>query len=107
VGVHLLLTKQENRIRYDIRGCYSVTDSQGKMNSRLCKGQPAPMFEVETIGGKRIHLQDLRGKIVLLSFWASWCGEYVADIPMLKELHKEFGSDERFTMIGLSLDRST
>lgn len=78
-----------------------------EMNSQLCKGQAAPPFDAQTLGGNRIRLQDLKGKIILLSFWASWCGECVADIPMLKELHEAFGSDERFTMVGLSLDRST
>ncbi|MHC4566070.1 MAG: TlpA family protein disulfide reductase [Planctomycetota bacterium] len=77
-----------------------------KLNSQLCKGQAAPLFDVKTLNGEEIRLQDLRGKIVLLAFWASWCGECVADIPMLKELYNEFGSDARFVMIGLSLDRS-
>ncbi len=78
-----------------------------KLNSQLCKGQAAPLFDVETLDGKRIRLQDLRGKIVLLSFWASWCGECVADIPIQKGLYEAFAGDERFVMIGLSLDRST
>ncbi len=77
-----------------------------KLNSQLCKGQAAPLFDVKTLNGKRIRLQDLRGKIVLLAFWASWCGECIADIPMLKELYKAFGNDKRFVMIGLSLDHS-
>jgi peroxiredoxin len=76
------------------------------MNSQLCKGQAAPLFDVKTLNGKRIRLQDLRGKIVLLAFWASWCGECTAEIPRLKELYKAFGNDKRFVMIGLSLDRS-
>ena len=49
----------------------------------------------------------MRGKIVLLAFWASWCGECTNEVPRLKELYKAFGNDERFVMIGLSLDRST
>ena len=77
-----------------------------KLNSQLCKGQAAPLFDVKTLNGKRIRLQDLRGKIVLLAFWASWCGECIAEIPMLKELYKAFGNDKRFVMIGLSLDHS-
>ena len=78
-----------------------------KPNTQLCKGQPAPQFDVKTLDGKRIRLQDLRGKIVLLSFWASWCGECINEVPRLKEIYKAFGSNERFVMIGLSLDRST
>ncbi len=77
-----------------------------KLNSQLSKGEAAPLFDVETLDGKRIRLEDLRGKIVLLAFWASWCGECVAEIPTQKELYEAFGSDERFAMIGLSLDQS-
>ena len=77
-----------------------------ELNSRLCKGQAAPLFDVETVDGKRIRLQELRGKIVLLTFWASWCGECVAEVPVFKELCKTFGGDKRFIMVGLSLDRS-
>ena len=77
-----------------------------KLNAQLCKGQVAPLFEVEALDGKRIRLEDLRGKVVLLAFWASWCGECVAEVPMLKKLYEEFGNNERFAMIGLSLDQS-
>ena len=64
------------------------------------------MFDIKTLDGKRISLQDLHGKIVLLTFWASWCGECTNEVPRLKELYKAFGNDKRFVMIGLSLDRS-
>jgi peroxiredoxin len=90
----------------DERHVLDVGELAVEMNSQLCKGQAAPLFDVEALNGKRIRLQDLRGKIVLLAFWASWCGECVAEIPVFKELYKAFGGDERFAMIGLSLDRS-
>jgi peroxiredoxin len=90
----------------DERHVLDVGELAVEMNSQLCKGQAAPLFDVEALDGKRIRLQDLRGKIVLLTFWASWCGECTAEIPRLKELYKAFGGDERFAMIGLSLDRS-
>jgi len=90
----------------DERHVLDVGELAVEMNSQLCKGQAAPLFDVEALDGKRIRLQDLRGKIVLLAFWASWCGECVAEIPVFKELYKAFGGDERFAMIGLSLDRS-
>jgi peroxiredoxin len=77
-----------------------------ELNPQLSKGDSAPLFDVETLDGKRVRLQDLRGKIVLVAFWASWCGECVADIPTWKEIYKQFGDDKRFAMIGLSLDNS-
>ena len=67
-------------------------------------GQAAPEFDVEALDGGRIKLKDFRGKIVLLDFWATWCGPGVAEIPGLKELHKRFAKDERFAIVSLSLD---
>jgi peroxiredoxin len=102
VAVHTINVPEST----DERQVLDVGELEVELNSRLCKGQAAPLFEIETIDEKRVRLQDLRGKIVLLTFWASWCGECVAEVPVFKELYKAFGGDQRFTMVGLSLDRS-
>jgi thiol-disulfide isomerase/thioredoxin len=64
----------------------------------------APDFNVSALDGKSFKFVNLRGKYVLLNFWATWCGPCIGEIPDLKETYDTFGKDERFIMIGLSLD---
>ena len=57
-----------------------------------------------TADGEFIDSDELRDKVILIDFWASWCGPCRAATPALKRLHKSI-SDERFTFIGISIDR--
>jgi thiol-disulfide isomerase/thioredoxin len=51
-------------------------------------GKPAPDFTVSD-GSTSIHLADYRGKVVLLNFWATWCGPCVEELPSLLQFHRE------------------
>jgi RNA polymerase sigma factor (sigma-70 family) len=70
----------------------------------LSLGDLAPPFEVTTLDCRPLRLQDYRGKVVLLDFWATWCGPCLAETPNLKSVHEAFGKDGRLVVIGLSLD---
>jgi cytochrome c biogenesis protein CcmG/thiol:disulfide interchange protein DsbE len=63
---------------------------------------PAPDFKVKDLEGKEISLADSKGKVVLLNFWASWCGPCRAEIPGLIDLQKKYR--DRVQIIGLIVD---
>lgn len=65
----------------------------------------APAFEVPTQDGKKIHVSDYRGKVVLLNFWATDCGGCVLEIPAFIELEKSY-KDKGFAALGVSMDIS-
>jgi peroxiredoxin len=55
-------------------------------------GKPAPDFTLKNVDGRELALKDLRGKTVLLDFWATWCEPCRKDMPEIKNLHDEFKS---------------
>src|SRR5262249_45929146 len=59
----------------------------------------APEFEITSMDGERISLKDLRGKVVLIDFWATWCGPCVRATPMLASLAKTRAKDPRFVVL--------
>jgi thiol-disulfide isomerase/thioredoxin len=65
---------------------------------------PAPPFQLENIAGGTVELAELRGKIVLVDFWATWCGPCLRGIPHLNELQRELG-DDGVVILGVSVDR--
>jgi thiol-disulfide isomerase/thioredoxin len=60
--------------------------------------KPAPGFELKTLDGGSFKLQDHKGKTVVLSFWASWCGPCRKELPELAKLQKERSDVEIFAV---------
>ncbi len=63
---------------------------------------PAGDFSLRDLDGRKVRLMDLRGKVVLINFWATWCPACVSEIPALIALQKQNG--EKLAIIGVSLD---
>ena len=73
-------------------------------NPRRAREPFSPDFSFTTSEGEYISLDDLKGKVVLLDFWGTWCPPCVASIPSLRELNKKFSKSEAFVMLGISSD---
>jgi cytochrome c biogenesis protein CcmG/thiol:disulfide interchange protein DsbE len=65
--------------------------------------QPAPDFTLTSLDGERYTLSKLRGKVVLVNFWATWCPPCRREIPDLSRLHTKY-KDRDFMVLGISLD---
>jgi len=63
----------------------------------------APDFALKDADGRTVRLSDYRGKVVLLNFWATWCGPCKLEIPWFVEFEKQL-KDKGFAVLGVSLD---
>lgn len=66
-------------------------------------GEPAPDFVMPRYGGGQVSLAELRGRVVMLNFWASWCGPCVEELPYMVKLAREF-EDRGLTFVAASRD---
>jgi len=64
---------------------------------------PVPDFKLTTLDGKTITRDSLKGKVVLIDFWASWCGPCVRAVPELKDLSQKMAG-QPFVLVGVSVD---
>ncbi|HEY2588250.1 MAG TPA: TlpA disulfide reductase family protein [Tepidisphaeraceae bacterium] len=71
---------------------------------RLQPGSPAPEIAGEDLDGVKFKLSDYRGKVVLLVFWASWCGPCMAEVPHVRELLEQRFKDKPFAVVGVNAD---
>jgi len=76
----------------------------GVAGSGPAVGSAVPAFSVRTLDGQTIALADLKGKVVLLDFWATWCGPCVGEIPNLLAVHDAFSRRGDFLMLSISIE---
>jgi peroxiredoxin len=75
------------------------------MNPREWIGKPALDFQGTDLKGEELSLKEYRGQVVLLDFWATWCGPCIAEMPKVKKTYAKY-KDQKFQIVGISLDRS-
>jgi len=68
--------------------------------------EPAPQFSLESNGGAEVSLQDYSGQVVMINFWASWCGPCRQEMPLLEDLYQRY-EPLGFTLLGVNVDEDT
>ncbi len=71
---------------------------------QLTKGNPAPQFTMTDIHGKDISLSDFHGKVVMMDFWASWCGPCMREMPHMKAIKQEMAGHQDLVFVYVSID---
>ena len=73
----------------------------------LSEGSTAPDFTAELNDGSSFVLSDHEGEVILLNFWATWCGPCVEEMPAFQKLYEEYGDKIQILAVDLSEDKST
>lgn len=77
------------------------------LSGKLSEGQPSPKFEYDNIKGKKVSLDDLKGKLVYIDVWATWCGPCKGELPYLQKLEKDYhGKAVHFVSISIDEDKA-
>jgi thiol-disulfide isomerase/thioredoxin len=67
---------------------------------------PAAAFSLQSRDGKAVALADLKGQVVLINFWATWCGPCRKEMPLLEQIQKKY-APLGFTMVGINVEEDT
>ena len=81
------------------------SDEDVPLKPALLVGFPAPEFEAVDSAGEPVSIEGLRGNIVVIDFWAGWCGPCIAELPTFEAIAAEF-ADAGVIVLGINLDRS-
>jgi len=91
-------------LKLEPKGSYGEVGRKLIENPRRARENFAPDFSFTSLQGEYIALDDLKGKVVLLDFWGTWCPPCVASVPDLRNLYKRYANEPSFVLIGISSD---
>ncbi len=91
-------------VKLQPNGPYAEAAKKMADNPRRARENYAPDFSFTSSEGEHVTLDDLKGRVVLLDFWGTWCPPCVDSIPELRNLHKKYSKEPSFMLIGISSD---
>lgn len=106
------ITPQTDSVFTEFKKTYQKSNHLPALNKvynewlAIAPGKPAPQFEGYTVHSKKVSIKDLKGKVIYLDVWATWCGPCIAEIPASKKLQQEFSSEESIQFLNVSIDRN-
>jgi len=112
LGVSLAHLNQDEEARREFTAFVDQDKSNGDLHDRamrylenieLARARMAPPFSLVSLDGQRVSLDGLAGKVVLIDFWATWCGPCREALPQIQKLAKKFDG-QPFAIISISLD---
>ena len=77
----------------------------GSSAAALKAGDTPPRIDMPDQTGKKVDLAELKGKVVLIDFWASWCGPCKQEMPVLEALHKKY-AEQGLVIVGINIDNN-
>ena len=99
------LNEEVENLKKSIKGMVEYHSAKLALKKEFPAGTPSPKFSYESIDGKTVALDDLKGKYVYIDIWATWCGPCKREIPHLKEVEKEFHG-KNIEFVSISVDRA-
>lgn len=100
------LSEAESRYKASTAPSSSRKDEERKLLLARKVNKPAPDFFVTTLDKKVIKLADIKGKVIVLNFWATWCGPCVVEMPHFQTTARKYNGNTNVVFIAVSMDNN-